>query len=431
MSVEYEPGTTSRDDVIGLVVRQMLRNRDDLLADLSAAIRSRVGSLDLDPRLREQFEAGTADNFLAVLDYARNDAGADQVRAPERALVYARTLAQRDVPASTLIRAYRIGHAVFLDTAMRYAAEFGGVTSSAAIIRLVNRAGEYVDQVCEQVGIAYEQERDRWVGSRGGLRREWVARVLDGSITDIARAERMLGYPLRGSHIAVNAWLDTGRSVPDAVDIVDRVQHTLAAVFGARGRPLLVPVDEYEVRLWLAVPHNTAVEVGTLDREISERALPVRLAVGGYAAGVDGFRRTARRADRVRAIALLGDTARRVVSYEQVAALTLMTADIDALAEFVTEELGELAVNGPRTGWLRETLLVFLAVNRSYTAAAARLAVHRNTVQYRVQQALDLAGRGLGEHDDILHLQAALEAAHWIGAPVLRPAGDVSADDRH
>jgi hypothetical protein len=141
------PGVTDGDDdVVRSVVSTILRDRDRLIAELSASMRAQVAALDSDTRLRGLFEAGTTDNLMSVLDFVQNDAAEHEVHAPARALVYARTLAQRDVPLSALIRAYRVGHAGFLDVAMRYAVELGGPDSAAAIIRIVNRTAVYIDR---------------------------------------------------------------------------------------------------------------------------------------------------------------------------------------------------------------------------------------------------------------------------------------------
>jgi DNA-binding PucR family transcriptional regulator len=92
--------------------------------------------------------------------------------------------------------------------------------------------------------------------------------------------------------------------------------------------------------------------------------------------------------------------------YRDVAVAALCTADGDHAAAFVNGVLGSLAANDEVTYRLAMTLAVYLRENRSRTRAAARLAVHPNTVSYRVRQAEELLGRSASA--DSLDLQVAL-----------------------
>jgi DNA-binding PucR family transcriptional regulator len=92
--------------------------------------------------------------------------------------------------------------------------------------------------------------------------------------------------------------------------------------------------------------------------------------------------------------------------YRDVAVAALCTADGDHAAAFVSGVLGSLAANDEVTYRLAMTLAVYLRQNRSRTRAAARLAVHPNTVSYRVRQAEELLGRSASA--DSLDLQVAL-----------------------
>ncbi|MFI5716683.1 PucR family transcriptional regulator [Nocardia sp. NPDC051750] len=414
-------GNGSEVDVVERIAQTILDERDELVRHLSTEIRARVRVLGQDARLRELADASTSDNVSAVLEFLRNGADEAEVRAPERALTSARALARNDIPASALIRAYRIGQTGFLDVAMRYAVEFGGADTAAVIMRIVHRTSTYIDQVCEQVGVAHEQEHERWVGSRGGLRQRWVNRLLDGAAVDIGEAERALQYPLTGHHLAATAWTDPQVGTATAADVLDQLRTALAGLFGRVHRTLLVPVDEHEARLWFSVPRAITVDARAIERVLAERELPVRMAISGCAAGVTGFRQAAGQAARARRIAQLGGPGgERVISYADVAATALMAGDIETLREFVAEQLGALAVDNQRNLWLRDTLRVFLARNNSYAAAAQELAVHRNTVQYRVRQALNLVGSHHTQDGD-LHLRLALQATHRLGAAVLLP----------
>ncbi|MEU4313478.1 helix-turn-helix domain-containing protein [Nocardia sp. NPDC024068] len=421
--MEQLSGTRRADEIIERIAHRFAGERDRFIEELSAQMRGRVPVLDRDPRLRELMEAGTGDNLTAALEFLRGDDDeGDGVRAPDRAVVYARALAQHDVPVSAMIAAYRVGQAGFLDAAMRYAVELGGLDTTPVIVRMVHRTSLYIDRVCEQVTVAYEQERDRWVSSRSGLRQQWVTRLLEGTAADLTEAERVLQYPLTGYHLALHAWTGAELTAATAVAVLDRCRTALAGHLGRVRATLMVPVDEHEVRLWFAVARPVIVDAAAVERELDERDLPVRVAVGGCAPGIDGFRRGVRQAERVRHLALAGGAGSgKVIAYADVAATALLARDIESLREFVAETLGELAVDNQRNHWLRETLRVFLAHNHSYAAAAQQLAVHRNTVQYRVRQASGLLGGGREAPDADLHLRLALQATQRLGAAILRP----------
>jgi hypothetical protein len=82
---------------------------------------------------------------------------------------------------------------------------------------------------------------------------------------------------------------------------------------------------------------------------------------------------------------------------------------------------GAGAADGSRRTWpgSRETLRVFLATNGSYQTAGERLAIHKNTVQYRIRKAQEAIGRPSQDHRSDVEL--ALRICHYLGSVVLRP----------
>jgi DNA-binding PucR family transcriptional regulator len=131
-----------------------------------------------------------------------------------------------------------------------------------------------------------------------------------------------------------------------------------------------------------------------------------------------------KQAERVKAVAVAGGQrlSTRVVFYSEVAPIALMASDVDQLRRLVTDVLGDLGVDDERNGWLRETLREFLARNRSYVATADAMILHRNTIQYRVAQAMELCGQSFDDPDAVFKVQIALEVCRWMGPAVLRPA---------
>jgi DNA-binding PucR family transcriptional regulator len=161
------------------------------------------------------------------------------------------------------------------------------------------------------------------------------------------------------------------------------------------------------------------VDPDVVAAELGDAALPVRVALGIVRPGLDGFHRSTRAAARAKALALsAGAGAPKVVAFTRVAPVALLADEPRELADFVFDTLGDLAVDDRRRELLRETLRVFLATNRSYAATADQLMVHRNTVHYRVQRAVDHYHLDLEANAFDLHF--ALTICRWHGSKVLR-----------
>ncbi len=109
--------------------------------------------------------AGHITTLLNVLEQRLDIAEAE---APEAALRLARQLAQRGVPISSILRTYRLSHLGFLQMLQEEAARITGNWEliSAATIKLVATAFEYVDRTSEQVAAVYQEEHDRLLQRR-------------------------------------------------------------------------------------------------------------------------------------------------------------------------------------------------------------------------------------------------------------------------
>jgi DNA-binding PucR family transcriptional regulator len=338
-------------------------------------------------------------------------------------------LAQRDIPQSALIRAYRIGHGQFLDLVFSQLDAVPPQERLTLVQLVVRRSGQYIDQICEQVGRAYERERERWVASRSGVRQQWVNQLLSGVPLDQAAAERALRYPLDALHVSLTLWSAAPMSPFDLISAVEDVRaHTAPALLAHA--TLVVPTDEREARLWLAVPDAGRDRLEDL---VPPEGCTLHASIGRPGAGLAGFRASARQAAQVKELVATrgggaggggdggGGGERRVrwVRYGEVAALVLMAGDLPALRDLVTTSLGRLAQPGLRGETLRDTLRTFLAHHRSYAATAQTMNLHRNSVQYRVQQATALLPHGGHSLEDDFHIRAALLACHWLGEAVL------------
>lgn len=371
------------------------------------------------------WRSSLTEHVVAGIHYLERDPPEPFLEAPAAGLAYARAAAQRDIPLSALVRAHRIGHARFLQQAMPFVSLLSAAQRVPAMIELVSRCSRFVDVIGDQLIMAYEQEHDRWVSRRSGLQQQWVTDLLAGAPIDVQRAETVLGYQLDGPHVAAVLWADDTTSARDVAALFEKTAALLAGELRAVGRSLMVPTDEREARLWFSPSAGrdaTVVDPQRVRAACTSAGLDARLAFGRVEQGLDGFRASLKQAERAKAVALAGgDHPRhRVVFYADVAPVALMAGDPEELRRFVADTLGDLDVHDERNRWLRETLRQFLARNRSYVATAEAMMLHRNTIQYRVVQAMERCGQNFDDPDAVFKVQLALEVRRWMGPVVPR-----------
>ena len=410
---------------ISVIARQMAMIRDDFIHDVFEMMKAEIRGLSHDARMLDLWKASLTESVDASIDYLDRGLPEHLLEAPEAALVYARAAAQRDIPLSALVRAHRIGHARFQQVAMGFASLLEPAERVPTITELVNRSNRFIDLVADQLTMAYEQEHDRWVSRRGGLQQRWVGELLAGRPVDVKRAEKALRYRLDSLHLAPILWLDEAVISRDVVALFEQVHSVVAAELGAVGRTLMVPTDERDARLWFSVrtpPKERPLILSRVRTAFEAAGFRARLACGRAEDGLSGFRASLKQAERVKAVVLAGGDrpSARVVFYSEVAPIALMASDMDELRCFTTDVLGELGVDDERNQWLRDTLREFLARNRSYVATADTMILHRNTIQYRVTQAMELCGQDFNDPDAVFRVQMALEACRWMAPGVLR-----------
>lgn len=142
-------------------------------------------------------------------------------------------------------------------------------------------------------------------------------------------------------------------------------------------------------------------------------------ALGEIGAGLEGFRQTHAQSARVARIRQASGTDEPLVtSFAQVESVALMARDLPAARRLVRRVLGDLAGPDPRHAMLWATLREFLARRGNYAATAEALTMHRNTVQYRLHQAAELAPGDLHEPARTAELVTALELCWWLGRAV-------------
>ncbi|WNM31726.1 helix-turn-helix domain-containing protein [Streptomyces sp. Li-HN-5-11] len=396
-------------DMVGELAQRIPEASEELRAVILAEIPPLRGDLYIEGMLTASIE----ENVALILHLMQHRIDLDRVEAPVAAVEWARRLAQRDIPTSVLVRAYRLAHARFLSDCLE---ELGRRTPDVKVLALAGtvfnqRLFSYVDIVSEQVTAAHERERDRWLRQRAVAQLSMVRALLSGSGTDVDEAEAVLDYPLRRDHLGLVVWDGQPGHTAEAVADPQRVVGELARAVGSTA-PLFVPRDEQLAWAWIALPAGRTPPRSGLGEVLGR--CQVRVAFGEPAHGVAGFGATHRQAQLAHTAATLGGPQRaRATWFAEVGPLALMYSDPDAARDWVHSVLGPLAQEGERFARLRETLHAFLVLRGSFTATGERLMLHKNTVQYRVQKAVECLGRPWEE--DTANLELALRACDWFG----------------
>jgi PucR C-terminal helix-turn-helix domain/GGDEF-like domain len=392
----------------------------EISADVYGLIVREIPQLRGDKRLLALLEASVGENVATVLHIIQHGIDLENVHAPAAADEYARRLAQRGVPASALLRAYRIGSTRFQDWCLE---ELGRSTDNASIVsaaglRIADITSAYIDKVSEELLSAYEAGKENWLRNLSVARAARIQALLRGERVDVDASETILGYRLRQHHLGVVCWVASATPGGSALGALEQATTELARQAGIDGRPIFLPQDESSAWAWLPL--------GVKDVFLSGCAVGaesgIRFALGSAGSGVSGFRRTHQQALGAQAVALAaGRSGQPMTSFADVAPLALMSGSTELTRAWVIETLGALADDDGHHSMLRDTLRVFLQESGSFVAAAERLTLHKNTVRYRVGKAEESLGRPVGE--DRLHIELALLAAQWLGPAVLRRPG--------
>jgi PucR C-terminal helix-turn-helix domain/GGDEF-like domain len=396
-----------------------------LSADIYELIVREIPPLRADRRVLTLLEASVGENVATMLHVLQHGIDLDRVHAPAAAAEYAHRLAQRGVPIAALLRAYRIGSTRFQDWCLQ---ELGQRSDNAPIVstaglRVAEITAAYIDRVSEEVVSEYEAEKENWLRNLSAARAARVRALLNDERVDVDAAETILGYRLRQHHVGAVCWVGKAEAGAHAGGgALARLEHAtaeLARQAECEGRPIFLPQDESSAWAWLPLGARDAFTVRAVRNGAAGAEPGIRFAFGAVGAGVAGFRRTHRQALGAHAVALAaGPSGQRMTSFEEVAPLALISSSVELLRPWVVETLGSLADDDDHHAMLRDTLRVFLQENGSYKATAERLALHKNTVQYRVRKAEEGLGRPID--DDRLHVELALLACHWLGATVPR-----------
>ncbi|HTF49668.1 MAG TPA: helix-turn-helix domain-containing protein [Pseudonocardia sp.] len=404
----------------GEVARRIAARLADLAPEMTTMFVDTIPEFHHDQAVQRLMVASTTSNLSAVVDMLMLGISLEDIVVPPAAAMYARRFAQHDLSLEALLRAYRLGEHMFLQWAIedlrRQALPADDALAVTGHVALVLNG--YIDRVIEGLIDIYQSERQRWHERSDAAHAAQVRAVLAAEELTTSAAEQMLGLALRGWHTAAVAWVhpDDAAAQLGAVDLL---------LTEASGRtPMTVYADASTIWAWMFSPSRPSVDVDRLAAQLTKHG-QLRIALGEPGTGLAGFRSSHEEALRARQVAEIdARPTQQLYPHAQIALAGLLIDRRDAVRLWVQRTLGELAREDKAMARLRHTVQVLLEANGSYTEAAARMHVHKNTVLYRVRKAEELLGRPVTE--DRLPIQVALLACDQLAATTKTPRPDVS-----
>lgn len=396
------------------------------IAPIAAGLIDRViAELGFDPgdaELHEDLIAAAEGSVGLITSMAHAWSDPRIVPPPRDALLWARSLVARDVPAYALIRVYRVGQADYTQLWIAELAASGEPPEVIleAISAVTAFVFSWVDAIMAPLLDAYDDELSRRLRGVEAVRAETIALALSDQPFDAAAASARLRYTLDREHLAVLCWVEPGRPEDDRAGL-EAVAETLAGQLGpASSVPLVHRDTPGSVVAWVPRVRLSAAAAGRLARAAG--AHDVQVAVGRPGEGPGGFRATYDTARRARRVTRLLHPGQTLTVFADVAVLDLATRDLDAARALAASTLGPLAVaTDARAARLIATLRVFFAEGQSYARVSRRLRIHENTIADRVRRALDLTGFAAGQ--DLSALRLAVELAPLLGVETVPVPG--------
>jgi PucR family transcriptional regulator, purine catabolism regulatory protein len=269
------------------------------------------------------------------------------------------------------------------------------------------------------------------------VRREVELNVLDEVLDGALRSEvsllqqaRRLGHDLEGPHLALIARADRAGSGTTAVarqregrwSVLDETLIRAATALGLRGsRPLWRVRNNAAEIVWPTSDHDDPAAIARLIRDELQAAIDalngaaaseaVSLGYGQRASGIAGIRRSHQEARQALTLGRRLNGPGQATAFQDLGVYRIIYAAeaLPEIAEFHDETLRTLLAYDEQHGAdLIRTLHAFFRANCSPKEAAAILAVHRNTVLYRLDRIGEITGLDLDDSDVRLRLQIAL-----------------------
>lgn len=419
---EGASGSTVSELVVEVARRLQLRKAD--ISDAMSELLTRdVAGLNDDPQLVEMLYASVEGNVGTIFHILGNDIPLEHLQPTTAAVEYALRLAQRGIPGNSLRRAYHVGQDDLMASCFAevQALDCAPELKVEVLHRLSQIAAKYIDWITQYVLQVYDDERQRWISASGNVHSSLIHTMISGKTDGSDSFTAETGYALDQFHVGVVVWTVESEPGAEAVMGLEQLVRVLGAKTFCVAQPIFTAIDRTTGWAWLPRGRDSSPISSDVVRDLVAKTHGGSIAVGLPASGPAGFRRTHDQAEAARFVALASAGAvPAAVSYgdQGVAIVSVLARDIEMTRTWVSEVLGRLAEDTANNARLRETLHTFLATGGSYAQSAELLNLHRNSVKYRIEKALDLRGRPLT--GDRLDVELALQACHFLGKAVLR-----------
>lgn len=408
-------------DLVSDTARRLNERQPEIARRMSDLLARGITKLDEDQQLIELLYASVDANVKTIIHVLANNIPIEHLQPTTAAVEYALRLAQRDVPANSLVRAYHMGQDNLMEEVFTeiQRSEYDADQKLTVLQHISRVVYRYIDWISLYVLDIYEKERSRWISARGNVHSSLIHKIVSGQPLSAGAFEAETGYRLDQFHVGVVVW--SGSAVPDSDDFgsLHRFVRELSTTCGG-GTPIVTAIDRSTVWGWVPLGrHSERLDTECI-RQFAARSSDCRVALGLPGRGMAGFKRTHEQAQAAWTVALASVGAASTVTNfgdQGVALVSMLAKDMAATRLWVGDVLGPLAAADENTEVLRETLRVFFLTGENYVKTAELMNLHRNTVKYRVGKALQ---DRTALASDRLDMALALQVCHLLGSKVLR-----------
>jgi sugar diacid utilization regulator len=361
-----------------------------------------------DPAFAEEVLAHAAEHVGAFVRAARRGrppAGEELDFVRSRGAQRAREL----MPLDALLESYLIGQRTVWEAIVETAGETPEGLRAAQ--ELTGETFAYTHAINVAVADAYLRESRALASEAERSRRDLLDRLLSGGEPgpDEARRAEALGLPPDADHVVVVAVADAEADSPD--DEAHRLA-VRALLRADPERPFVVARhDEVVAVLPVYVRRGPAELRAALERAAATLArthnVRLRVGVSSVGSGLSALARCYGEANR--ALRHTTDEA-AVVALQDIALVDYLASEADDTARRLVPAGTRRLLDADRqlAGALVRTLRAYADCDLNVARAAKRLAVHPNTVHYRLRRIATLSGRDPRRFGDVTELLTAL-----------------------